>query len=676
MSRRDRSIDVCLVTMPYSSLVRPSIALGLLKALLERQQISCRVLYPNLWFATVVGVGRYNLCSNLSPASFLCGEWTFAEAAFPQRDPKIDEEYLSRLETAQGMVFPPGEAEGGESGGPELLAALTTLRKAANDFVGAAASRILELRPKIVGCTSTFEQHVASVALLREIKRLDPSVVTMIGGANCEGEMGLATRRNFGWVDYVVSGEADEIIGDLCSGILNGSRPIDTLPRGVFGPGMDHAGGDGKAPRRVVTDLDSLPVPDYYDYFEELERLGLGKAVRPGLPLETSRGCWWGEASHCTFCGLNGTGMAFRTKTPERVLAEVEELGNRHGIQDFECVDNILSMSYFKTLLPELARQPTKRRIFYETKSNLKRQQVRLLADAGIRWVQPGIESLHNGPLQLMAKGVTCWANVQLLKWCREFGVRLSWNMLWGFPGEDDAWYRETAEWLELIEHLQPPSRVIRIRFDRFSPYFFKAREYGLDLVPVPAMRMVYGLGEQEEAALTYFFVTHDEADLGLGTYSRNEKRGPGVQDLSRAVYAWRVAQHRFVPPVLAVRDDGEALRIFDTRACAVDTQTTLEGAKRAVLLACEEASSESQVLARVRSQHGFDLDGDGLGEILDELRERRLMIEFEGRHLALPVHGEIPSLAGALEFPGGTIEGELLHHALRWQFDGEPAST
>jgi hypothetical protein len=66
---------------------------------------------------------------------------------------------------------------------------------------------------------------------------------------------------------------------------------------------------------------------------------------------------------------------------------------------------------------------------------------------AGVTWVQPGIESLHSGVLKLMDKGV------QLLKWSRELGRRLSWSILWGFPGKKDDWYTDMAGWLPALEH-------------------------------------------------------------------------------------------------------------------------------------------------------------------------------------------------------------------------------
>ena len=42
--------------------------------------------------------------------------------------------------------------------------------------------------------------------------------------------------------------------------------------------------------------------------------------MSPTLLIETSRGCWWGERNHCTFCGLNGSSMSFDEMAPGRAL--------------------------------------------------------------------------------------------------------------------------------------------------------------------------------------------------------------------------------------------------------------------------------------------------------------------------------------------------------------------
>ncbi|MFX6234552.1 hypothetical protein ABTF60_18975, partial [Acinetobacter baumannii] len=85
-----------------------------------------------------------------------------------------------------------------------------------------------------------------------------------------------------------------------------------------------------------------VPMPEYDDYFAELATIPWVERVRPSIPLESSRGCWWGQRSHCTFCGLNGGGMNVRTKPAEQARAEMDAAVARWGIDRIEMVDNIL----------------------------------------------------------------------------------------------------------------------------------------------------------------------------------------------------------------------------------------------------------------------------------------------------------------------------------------------
>ena len=51
-----------------------------------------------------------------------------------------------------------------------------------------------------------FQANCCSLALIRELKRHRPEIVTVIGGANCEREMGEAIRRRYPEVDFVGRG--------------------------------------------------------------------------------------------------------------------------------------------------------------------------------------------------------------------------------------------------------------------------------------------------------------------------------------------------------------------------------------------------------------------------------------------------------------------------------------
>ena len=97
--------------------------------------------------------------------------------------------------------------------------------------------------------------------------------------------------------------------------------------------------------------------------------------------------------------------MAFRSKSAQRVVDELSAQSKRYCRLDFECVDNILDMRYFDELLPALKVNRCDYSIFYETKANLTKEKLKLMRDAGIRSIQPGIDSLEFENSQADAEG-------------------------------------------------------------------------------------------------------------------------------------------------------------------------------------------------------------------------------------------------------------------------------
>ena len=130
---------------------------------------------------------------------------------------------------------------------------------------------------------------------------------------------------------------------------------------------------------------------------------------------------------------------AFPIQVAPRVLDEFAQQARRYRSFHFEAVDNVLDIAYLKDLFPVLAATEAGYEIFYEVKANLSREQLRLMAKAGVTHIQPGIESLSSNVLRLMRKGVRAVQNVNLLRWSQYYGIRVSWNLIWGFPGETAA---------------------------------------------------------------------------------------------------------------------------------------------------------------------------------------------------------------------------------------------
>ncbi len=589
--------------------MRPAIGVSLLKGHLKRMNVASRVEYLNLRFAELIGEELYQYIADEAPSWSLLGEWVFAPCLFDActRDP---DGYFRMLAT---------RSRAGRAAGDKRDAILGA-REAAPAYVDECLQRIDWAAYDLVGFTTTFTQNLASLALARRVRERFPDLTIVFGGANCEGEMGLQLHRSFLFIDFAFSGEADVSFPQLIRCLQTGGDVHGI--RGVVSrrDGATHC--VNLLPERV-RDLDTLPYPSYEDFFEQYADRHL-QTGRRSVSMETSRGCWWGEKQHCTFCGLNGLSMTYRAKSPTRALDEMIALTDRYGTRNVDMVDNILDMNYFHQLLPELKERQMSLDLFYEIKANLSRAQVQLLRDAGIRHLQPGIESFSTHVLRLMRKGTSAIQNVQLLKWCKGFGITCHWNLLYGFPGEKPADYDEMVALMESLHHLDPPSSCGLIRLDRFSPHFMTPEQSGFcDVRPDRAYGYLYDLPGEEVRNIAYYF----EYDYLDG----RDPRGY-TSALDEAVRRWKDDART---SGLVYTDDGTTLTIQDFRVNAVQHRTTLRGAEREVYLYCDQNRSLQQITVVA------DQVGKTERETVTFLRkmvELRLLATADGRYLSLAV--------------------------------------
>jgi hypothetical protein len=131
-----------------------------------------------------------------------------------------------------------------------------------------------------------------------------------------------------------------------------------------------------------------------------------------------------------------------------------------------------------------------------------------------------------------------------------------------GFPGEGEEVYRKYLTDVPLLTHLPPPQGVFLIRFDRYSPYFMKAREYGLDLVPVDYYELIYPFSRESLMNMAYYFT-----DENFGAdYIKHATKWIG--DLRVKVDQWRAIwnQNTSGQPQLFFKENGHSTVVHDSR--------------------------------------------------------------------------------------------------------------
>ena len=600
---------VLIAEMPFLPLERPALGPAVLKRGLLGRGIACDLRLFHFRFADVIGVDLYQRFANGTPTHDLAGEWVFTRALYGE-SAKTADDFECYARSSAPQYYDPG-----------FFPQIEFCRETAVRFVGECADAIPGGRYDIIGFSTTFQQNIASLALAKRLKEREPGVAIVFGGSNCEDEMGAELHRSFPFIDYVCSGESDESFPCLVRAIREGTDPGDI--RGIT---YRRGGASLRSPLRQepVSDMDSLAAPDHSDFVEAFRRSTASLSMRPQLTMETSRGCWWGQKHHCTFCGLNGLSMHYRSKSVERAYREIRELIAEHGIASFFNTDNILDLRYFNTLFPMLERDGVQVELYYEMKANLKRSQLEALKRIGTNWFQPGLESLSTHVLRLMDKGVSAIQNVQVLKWARELRMSVTWNVICGFPGERPEDYLGMARLVPLISHLQPPASFSRFRADRFSPVFNEPARFGLSLRPYASYELCYHRKVDLEK-IAYFFV-HD-APKPADTMQ-------AIGDAWASTEEWRKNSTNFT---FSAVDSGEFLVLVDRRLRRKPDIHLLAGERRTIYRMLGSAMTEHALLKDLAADDPeHDWNADDVRAILGEFEQTGLTLHENGMHLAL----------------------------------------
>ena len=608
---------VALICMPFASGQRPSIQIGLITAVAEQAGFEVDAYHFNLDLAAQLSPALYeNFCEHRGN---LTGEWLFAPAAFRSEAPSDEASYFQAY---------PEELEWARKLGKDEVFLVDLRQRVLPSFIENCLTAVDWSRYRVVAFSSVFQQNVACLALARRIKECYPNATSVFGGANMEGDMGREYARAFPFLDYTVSGEADHAFPALLRTLAENGDAARLPGVVVIGSNGDITGSQAAA----VSDLDALPVPNYSPYFERATQLGLLPHYKAGwmIPFESSRGCWWGQKAHCTFCGLNGLGMAFRAKSPQRVLGKLSELARRHSICSFEAVDNILDLHYIENLFAKIDEAKLDYRFFYEVKVNLTRSQIKALYRGGVRNIQPGIESMGTRLLQLMRKGCTMLQNVRCLKWCLYYGIRVGWNLLSGFPGETEADYQKQMEVLRCIEHLEPPSGCNRIWLERFSPYYTDRQTFPVfNVRPQASYRYVYPEHVNLDRA-AYFFDYEMGDTLGAAAHA----------DVEALVAQWQKDWQSDQRHSLMYRRTADGVLIDFNWGPQRQGTYTLYGALGLIYESCiETMHSVDHVVKCLRdSPEGYEYSAEEVREAMDAFCRGRLMCAEDGKYLSLAI--------------------------------------
>ncbi len=600
--------SVGIISMPWMGVGMPSIQLATLAAALKAERIGSDCYEFYLDYAALIGTNIYNQLSNL-PA--FTPEWIFARHYY-EAERGLSLEGYHEHRTVLGIGSAKIEAQ-----------VLEVLHPLTDEFLHRCLEQLDLDRLDVIGFSLTISQVASSMALARLIKLAKPEVAIVFGGAGCAGPMGPALMRICPYVDVVVQVEGEPVFGELVRRLRSG-RSLEGLAGICWrddGELRVNSGGG------LYTGRAQRPPLNYDAFFARMERLGLADRLPSvWLPFESSRGCWYGQKKQCTFCGLHDI-MKYRSWTSDVVIDELEHLRDRYGNSNFFAVDLILPRDFTSTFFPEVIRRGADWRFFYEIKANMKRSELEIMADAGVRRVQPGIESLDDELLDLMKKGVSALQNVLLLKWCEELGIWASWNIIRGLPGESEAAYERMLELIGKLHHVRPPSGTGAFQLHRFSPYFDQPQALGIERRRAHSLfQHVFPVDPEILEDLVYIH----EYELRYPV-----AEGEIVARLDQAIVEWKHAYARGARLSLAVHPAGDGI-IEDRRDPSAPRSICLSPAEVALYDFLDSPRIEVQVAERFAQLHPWLELEAGVSPTIDRWVNEALVVRDGKRVMAL----------------------------------------
>jgi magnesium-protoporphyrin IX monomethyl ester (oxidative) cyclase len=472
--------------MPFSQIEFPAFGLTQINSVLQSRfpELDTEIIYINHEYAKYIGLHNYRglfdtnqganngLQINTNPIKDLF----FGDMLLPlEQRFEYDQKFVDYLKSSQITE--------------DQIELINNFKEKRENFLNDMIDKYELGTCDIIGFTSMFEQNVSSLVMASILKMRFPNIIIIFGGCNYAQPFGSIFSDVIKNVDFIFTGDAIESIQQFLVHYNTNKNQIPQI-KGVISVGKQ-TNGD------IYEEGDEVSLNDdhqlnYDSYFESLSKC-VPDNNRSIIFFETSRGCWWGEKTRCTFCDINGKNIKYRVKDAEKAISYLNNLFNyQDRCKIYWSTDSVIPPNYLDEVFPYL-NIPKDIKIFYELRVTLSESEIEKLGRYQITLTQAGIESLVTPVLKLLKKGTTVFDNLRFLKLCSQYGISVLWNILVGMPGEKIDYYSRYLKIIPLLHHLGPPSGVWPISFQRNNEYFLNQEKYNLDLVPDDSVtRMVY----------------------------------------------------------------------------------------------------------------------------------------------------------------------------------------
>ena len=299
-------------------------------------------------------------------------------------------------------------------------------------------------KPDVIGVTSSTPLFYKAAEIAELAKSINNNILAIIGGPHVSGYPKESLERSR--FDIGVIGEGDNTIVDVLSGI--GLKKI----RGIV-----YKDERGKIitneKRPLIENLDELPLPAWhlFDVSKSIVPMFVARNSPVGW-LESSRGCVYG----CVYCTKSIFQRVFRTKSVERVIAEIEHL-KKFGFKEFHVADDCFTMDMERAekICDEMIKRKMNMPWVALTGIRVDRVNENLLRKmkmAGCYRLFFGLESGNQEILKRIKKNINLEQVRKAVKMASDAGIEAWGSFMIGLPGETEKTMQDTIDFAKSLD--------------------------------------------------------------------------------------------------------------------------------------------------------------------------------------------------------------------------------
>lgn len=299
---------------------------------------------------------------------------------------------------------------------------------------------ILATGTRVVGFSCQISAYLLSLRLARTIKQRDPDVLVIVGGPQVARYQDPDGVLALGFVDVIVHGEGENTLYDVLRRHAAGQSLV-----GCPGTSVRHEGKRVEGPPRLLQrKLDDFPLTDFRDYdFHSYVDSTI-------LPVVSSRGC----VNDCNFCAEATYWQRFRPRSGARIFEEVKTHFERHphleGVyfQDSLVNGRVDDIVEFGRLVVESGMKLRwgGKAIVHK---DMTYERAKMLADSGCTHLSFGLEAYSTHVLFNIGKRAARGTDAdEVVRNVSRAGLRATYNFMFGLPGETEADFQETLDFV------------------------------------------------------------------------------------------------------------------------------------------------------------------------------------------------------------------------------------